>query len=752
MARKTANSHSTLIVALMAGTVLGLGVPAHAQQSAPESGATNADPTNTDIVVTAERRSQSIQRVPLSVTALDTTELARVGINNAMDVTSRVPSLRFATLGGSFVAYNIRGVSQNDFTDHLEPPIALYVDDSYLSTPSQTSLPVFDMKRVEVLRGPQGTLFGRNATGGLIHFVSNQPTEDTEGFVDVSLTDEVGGKLEAAVGGSLGAGIQGRVAVAMLSREGYVDNSGPGGGKLGSEHYIAARTILAMQPSDRTDININARYYKNFDQTGSPLTFRPTVVDGQGLGRFVGADENPYGTCNGCAAPFYGNYLQKDIYSGGTTTRGKFEREAYGVTFKVDQELDFARLIAISDYQHLTKDWFEDTDGAPADIVQDEHDQKLDQFTQELRLAHETGAFRWTVGGFYYLQNSDSVNHYTLFGGVFNPIGTAKIRSRSIAAYAQADYDLTPTLTVTLGGRYTHDTRKIDFTLADSGVPLPPFVFDPSTYPGLARQSDNLYSFRGAVQWKPDSQTMLFASINRGTKGGNFALPFFLPAAPGIIPFKPEVLYSYEIGEKWTSVDGVLRINATAFYYDYKNYQAYIFAAEPGFNPVGTIRNLPAKAGGLELELTVKPVEGLTLGANLVGMDSKIKGVVLPNGDVVDRKLPQAPKFSGNGLIRYEMPVAGDKVAAIQANVVWQGKMSFTAISAPDEREGAWASGDLRISLGSQNGSWEAAVFARNLWNNHHRIWAYDLSTFGTAAQIYARPRTIGVSFRHNFN
>jgi iron complex outermembrane receptor protein len=344
------------------------------------------------------------------------------------------------------------------------------------------------------------------------------------------------------------------------------------------------------------------------------------------------------------------------------------------------------------------------------------------------------------------------VNHYTLFGGLFDPIGTARIRSRSIAAYAQADYDITSALTFTLGGRYTHDRRRIDFTLSDSGVPLPAFMFNPATHPDLARQSDNLYSFRGALQWKPNSQTMLFASVNRGTKGGNFALPFFLPAAPGIIPFKPEVLYSYEVGEKWTSADGVLRVNATAFYYDYKNYQAYIFAAEPGFNPVGTIRNLPAKAKGVELELTLKPVDGLTLGANLVGMDSKIKGVILPNGDSVDRKLPQAPSFSGNGLIRYEMPVAGGKVAAIQANVVWQSKMSFTAISAPDEREGAWSSGDLRISLGSQSGSWEAAIFARNLWNDHHRIWAYDLSTFGTAAQIYARPRTIGASFRYNFN
>lgn len=739
-------------------SVIMLAVPAFAQEtgSEPAPEETQSQPADSTarlgtVLVTAERRTVDLQQVPISVTAIGEEALARAGLNNATDIVAKVPSLSFASLGGSFVAYNIRGVSQNDFTDHLEPPIAMYVDDSYLATPSQTSLPVFDIQRVEVLRGPQGTLFGRNATGGLIKFVSNQPTDTPEGYFDVMLTDEVSGKFEGAVSGPIAKNVQGRVAVSFLSREGYMENNASEGGKLGGENYIAGRSILAFQPTDRTDVNINLRYYKNFDMGGSPIVFSPSVFNEQGLGRFVTPDENPYGTCNGCPAPFYGGYVQADTYEGAYSTPGNFEREALGGTVKVEHEFDSFTLVAITDYQTLDKDWIEDTDGAPADIVTDTHDQELDQFTQEIRADFDTDRLNLTVGTYFYYQDSQTVNQYGLFGGLQDPRGEADVESRSIAFFGQGDYDLTPDLTLTLGARYTYDEREIDFTLADV-IPLPAFEFNPTTYPELADKSDDLYAYRAALQWRAADNLMLFGSFTRGTKSGNFALPFFLPAAPELIAFEPEVLYSYEIGEKWTSSNGNLRINATAFYYDYENYQAYIFAAAPGFNPVGTIRNLPATAKGLELEVSYRPTDALTLNANLVGMDSEVKGVVLPVGDVVNRSLPQAPDFSGNAMARYEFPVFGDKVAAFQADVQWASDKSFTAIAAPTELEDGYMAGDLRLSLSAEDGSWEAALFAKNISNNERRVWAYDLATFGTTAQIPVRPRSFGISFRRKFN
>lgn len=732
-------------VAVAMASMPGLAV-AQTSPSPPAGEAEAAAPG--EIIVTAQRRSESIQSVPLAVTSVSGTDLQRSGISNATDIAVKVPGLRFVELGGAVINYNLRGVSQNDFTDHLEPPIALYVDDSYLSTPTQAGLPVFDMQRVEVLRGPQGTLFGRNATGGLIQFISNQPSDHLEGYVNLTVADNFWGKAEGAISGPLSPGVNARLAAAVSTRDGYVKNNGPDGGKLGGENYAAVRGILAIEPSEGLKININARYYKNFNQHGAPYSFDPTIPTAEGLGRKVGPNENPYGTCTGCGSPLYGDYKQPDPYSGVYSTLGRFQREAVGATLKIEKDFGGAQLSSITDYQHLTKSYFEDVDATPFNYITDEHNQRLDQFTQELRLAGSGKGLTWSTGAYFYYQKSQTLNAYDVFAGLLTPHGTAAIKSKSYAIYGQVDYEFVPTLSVTLGGRYTKDKKTLDYYLADPGASVPPFAFNTTTYPDLARKSDDLYSARASLQWKPNSRTMLYASFNRGTKGGSFGLPYFLPVDPSQFAFKPERLNSYEIGEKWTSPDGVLKLNLTAFYYDYKNYQAFFYQTLNGF-PVGQIRNLDATAKGIEGELAVRPVTGLTFGLNATVMDSTVKKVGLPNGTVVERPLPQAPKFSGTATVRYEMPVSSTLNAAIDANVSWNSSQHLTVLAAQDEREGAYQIGDLRLSLADSAGKWEFAVFAKNLWNTRYRIFAYDLSNpFGTIAQVYNRPRTVGASFK----
>jgi iron complex outermembrane recepter protein len=704
-----------------------------------------------EILVTAQRRSESIQRVPVAVTSLSSEDLARANASVATDIVTRVPSLRFIELGGSVVNYNIRGVSQNDFTDHLEPPIALYVDDSYLSTATQAGLPIFDLQRVEVLRGPQGTLFGRNATGGLIQFISNQPTKTFESYVDLTLADDFWGKLEGAVSGPLSDNVQARLAFSASTREGYVKNNGPDGGSLGGENYVAARGIIAIQPSEDMRIQANVRYYNNFNQHGAPYAFAPTIANAQGVGRFVGPNENPYGTCNGCSAAFYGSYKQPDPYSGSYSTLGNFSREAIGGTFKIEQDIGALTISSISDYQHLTKSYFEDVDAAPARVIFDGHDQKLDQFTQELRLAGDSPGVRWSTGLYYYQQKSVTVNRYDVLNGFLTPSGTANIKTKSYSAYGQADVDLTSTVSMTLGARYTRDNKNLDLLISDPASGLPTFHLDRTTYPGIAKKGDDLYSGRIGLQWKPTARMMVYASASRGVKGGSYSLPYFLPVEVNAIPFAPETLYAYEIGEKWSSDDGAVRINVSGFYYDYKNYQGFVYATQPSGNPTGTIFNLPATSKGLEAEVQLRPTDRLSLGFNGALLDTNVKGVGLPNKQIVERDLPQAPSFSGNASVRYEVPASSKTTAAIQFNVAYSGAQSLTLLASPDELEKAYATGDLRLSLSSDDKSWEAAIFAKNIWNEKYRIFAYDLSAFGTIAQSYNRPRTVGVSLRRNF-
>ncbi len=371
-----------------------------------------------EIVVTAQRRSENIQDVGMSLTALDDTKIARMVVANATDLTAQIPNLRFTSLGtSSVVVYNIRGVSQNDFLDHLEPPIAVYQDDAYLSTVTQAGVPVFDVQRAEVLRGPQGTLFGRNATGGLIHFISNQPTDTPDGYVDLTFADDLWGKVEGAVGGPLGPTLSARVAATISSREGYGENAS-GGRKLGADHYVAGRMILAFRPVEDIQADLTLRYIKNFDGTGSPFHFSPTIPDADGLGRFVRPTENPYNTCNGCGPAFYEGYLQKKPYKGSYSTAGHYEREVFGATIKLSKDFGALQLESITDYQHLTKDTYEDSDATPLPIATNAHTQKLDHFTQELRLIGETGRLKWTTGSYFFLQDTSTSTEYELFGGL----------------------------------------------------------------------------------------------------------------------------------------------------------------------------------------------------------------------------------------------------------------------------------------------------------------------------------------------
>lgn len=702
-----------------------------------------------EIIVTAQRREQSIQDVGISITALSSEELSRNVVSNATDITNVVPNLRFITLGGAVVNFNIRGISQNDYADHLEPPVAVYVDDAYLSTTTQASLPIFDVERVEVLRGPQGTLFGRNATGGLIHFISKQPTDYFDGYLEATLADDVWGKVEGAVGGPLADNLQARLSFSVSSREGYVKNAFDDT-KLGSEHYAAARAIFAYQPNESLDVNLSLRYARNFDQTGAPYTFAPTIAGPDGLGRFVGPDENPYGTCNGCGPAYYEGYTQDDPYEGSFTNRGNYARSAYGVTLKLEQDLDFATLISITDYQRLEKTYYEDVDAAPQYIADDYHTQELDHLTQEVRLVGDAPGFDWTAGVYLFYQNSDTLTTYVLFdGGGPLPKNYAEMKTYSAAAYGQGDIALGDQINLILGGRYTYDHKKDSYLATDANFAGPPLDFNPDTYPELADRKFDLFSAKAELQWRPADRLMLYGSVNRGTKGGGFSTPGYLPIDPETIPFDDETLYAYEIGEKWTSADGSIRLNAAVFHYDYRDYQAFSFRTLNG-NPVGTIVNRDAEVWGVEADLTVWPMEGLMLNIAPSYLDTKVKNVQLPSGRIVDRPLPQAPEWSGSAKVRYEWNAFADKTAAVQFDVTYNDDQNFTVLAAFDEREGAYAFGNLRMSL-AQDDVWEAALFVKNIWNEEYRNFAFDLSSLGTIAQSYVRPRTVGLQFRYNF-
>ncbi len=713
-----------------------------------------------DIVVTAQKRKENAQRIPTPISSLGAAELNSLNISSAADITTRIPNLRFQSLSANTVNYNIRGVSQNDYADHLEPPVALYQDEAYLATVSQGSLPMFDIQRVEVLRGPQGTLFGRNSTGGAIRFISAEPTKEVAGFLKATVGQDDWYRVEGAVSGPLSDTVQIRVAGVGHHRGGYLENSAttpslvspsgitiPNDRDLGGEGYAAGRVTLAWQPSETIDVSLQGRYWKNFDSTtGGAYVYAATMPGAHGLGEYVGPGDDPYGTGPGCGLAMTNCYQQPSVRNGTENTSGYFKREAFGGTLKLDFDLGAATLTSVTDAQHLTKSYFEDADGSPYFLLTDHHTSKLSQFSQEIRATGKTDRFDWTVGAQYLYFITHNLTEYAMFDASYISTNRTRVTTSSQAVFGQIDYHIVPSLTATLGARYTHDRKTARYEIFDNLGSL----YDLSSAPrDLSHLSFDDISGKAALSWQASNDLMLYASYNRGIKSGGFAFSGFLPVDPATIPHDKEVMHAFEIGEKLTFLNGAARLNASAFYYDYKNYQAYVFLPITGGGFAQTIRNLDAKVKGFEAEFTVKPLDGLTLSLSGSYLHTRVYDVVLPDGTAVNRRLPQAPRFSGNASLRYERPVGEDASMSFQFDVYHAGAQSFTVLAAETEMEPAYTTGNAR--LGFKTGRYDFSVFVDNVWNETYRQFSLDLSSLGTLAQVYARPRSVGASLRIDF-
>jgi iron complex outermembrane receptor protein len=699
-----------------------------------------------EIVVTASRREQNLQDVGISVTAIGSKALTELGVKQTTDLVAQVPALKMRQNSPNITVFNIRGVSQNAFDDHLESPIAFYQDDAYVASATAVGIPTFDVARVEVLRGPQGTLFGRNATGGLIQVVSARPTKTLDGYLDITGGTRGHFSGEGAVGGPLTDWAQFRISGVYNYRDPILKNDLASG--VGGQNNYAFRAQLALQPTDNLKVLFIGRYARDKNEKVGGGTFAAAYPNAEGLGEFVRPDQNPFGTCNGCDP--LGYRAGPNPFSISEDQDANFNRRVYGGQGRVEWTLGGVTATSITDYQQLTKRQIEDDDGTPNPVLVGNEHQRYHQFSEEFRLSGKTDRFRWTAGAYYlnWRSKSDYVeSSYALYGTPANPFVSAyhtNMPTKTWALYGQAEYDITRKLTFIGGLRYNVDKKTANYQLEDTfGDSL---VFNPTTYPGLARENFKDYAARAQLNYKITPDILLYASFNRGIKGPAFSTPLFAPAVPENLPYKGETLLDYEAGIKSSFFNNRLRLNIGGFIYDYHDYQAYFY-----YNISSTIRNLPARAKGFEAELTALPVTGLTLSGGLSVMTSRVKGVVLPGGQTVDPHFPMAPGVSGNLVARYEAPVSERLKAAFQFDMSATGPFSFTLYPAPDTRQKAYSVGNMRVSLSDSNDRWNIALFSHNIWNQTYRVYAIDdASSVGDVISSYGERRWFGIELRYN--
>ncbi len=698
--------------------------PAEQPAAVQQSDENNNDDSYGEIIVTAQKREQRLQDVPIAISAIGGEELASRGVFRVIDIVTQVPGVQVSAAGGGTVnSFNIRGVTQNAFAGSLESPIAVYQDESYLSSNSIVNLSVFDIDRVEVLRGPQGTLFGRNANGGVVRYITVRPTSDASGFASLDLGSSGRIRMEGAFGGPLTNDLSYRISGIRQRDDGLIKNDI--GANVQQTDDWAIRGQLAYKGANWDALfkvqylkeNSNRGGYSHVVATNGVEVTNPSALD---FGGYRDVDNNPF--------------------TGSFDFPGFNRNKVLDVTGTFNIALGDVTITSSSNFQDIQNQYGEDSDVSPNSVYHYERGGDMKQFSQEIRAAYSAGSLN-LIAGAYYLRIAGE--YYTrqfgqLFFGNDTEIATADQVTRSYAIFGQADIKFDDKFGAEFGIRYSNDRKT--FTYASTNIfniyQPGPVLFD-TVYP------DDGFSAKAQLNYRPDSDNLIYIGVNRGIKSGGLNFPLF-PQDPAFLPFKGETLTDYEGGWKATLNRNTI-LNLSVFHYDYKGYQAF------SFDGLATrIVNTNAKMTGGEIEFQAKPLDGLDLNLGMSYLTNDVRDVPLAASVTGNEKSPFSPKWTVNGLVRYTWEGA-DGMFHVQADGSWRDKQTFNLVVTPSQRESAYALFNLNIGY-KNDANWSVSASVRNLFDQRYRVQSFDTSRdWGANEDTFGTRRWYGVNLTYRW-
>ena len=624
-----------------------------------------------DIVVTANKREQNLNDVGLSVTAISGEALAERRITSVQDIAAAVPGLKFAESGTSTPIYTLRGIGFNEESLGVYPSVSVYTDEVPLPFPVLTLRAAFDLERVEALKGPQGTLFGQNATGGAINYIAAKPTDELRYGADISYGRFNAVNGNAFVSAPLGANAGVRLAVSAADSDGWQRSLTRPGDRNGAQKYISGRLTLDANPSEvlRLRATVTAWQDKSEPQAAQLIAIRaqnPAAVQPAVFAApFATKDPRSADWTTTSNYAVFKNVATGDFSVVPKTTADlspRSNRKFIQGALRADLDLgDFATLTSITSYLDFDQHLYSDKDGT-AQAVANIGDAlaNIHSFNQELRLANAgKGPFRWVLGANYEKSRTFEDQALTFANGSSSAPGTLFINTtgsevlqniRNYAVFANGEYDLTSALTLKLGGRYTNSRNRAELcskgngdglvsTLFNiiggfSGNPFTPigvngcYVLNAKGVPGdriMSTLAEHNFSWRAGIDYKPNADTLFFANVSRGYKAGSF--PTLASADyKAYFPVTQESVLSYEAGFKASLADHLIQFNGAAFYYDYTDKQIRGKVVDPIFDVLDVLINVPkSRVLGAEAELTVRPAAGLSLGGSVTYLDSKVR-------------------------------------------------------------------------------------------------------------------------------
>lgn len=750
-----------------------------------------------EVVVTAQKRAENIQDVSIAISAFSAEALAALGWTDITQVASQTPNLDIKYVwGNSMPVATIRGIGMNDFQANSKPGVGFYVDEVYLPSIALMGLQLFDMERLEVLKGPQGTLYGRNTNGGAINYITRKPTQESTAYIKGSLGRFDRFEYEAAVGGALSETISGRLSLFGIQQgKGHVLNR-VSGKKHGEVDINAWRAQLRFQPSDSLDINVNVHggqdnsqgaYFQhvgfwNKGATGATPAasrFCSAVLRGQrdpancvDLLQYSDKDNNIYA----------GDYTARDdlIYNGNKINFDDWDLDnkniggGINLNYEMENGMTFT---SISSYEKYDRFQPKESDAQPLLFLDLYFASAIDAFAQEVRLASANeGDVSWIIGAHYTDEYVAEDPPRVLFVDNFL-VNRAQViyeqDQSQVAGFGQIDWRFADGWKLTLGGRYLRE--KIDFTSESSFLRSPSFdqatrivlasvpgvvnVAGQAPIPVTGKTEDSASTWRAAIDWKPADNLLVYASASKGYKGGGFNGGFVTNIAQWI-PYKPEDVKAYEVGFKSDWANRRVIFNGAAFYNDYTNLQAV--SSRP--SAAGVVQNFLANVSeaeiyGAEFDLTARPTANLEVRAGLGLLRTKNKdpqplfdGPFAAAGVIAPRKLANSPPYTLNLAVQYDMPMGDGGYLRFATDLNRAGKQfkeiqNNIALEVPDQ--GLW---NGSISWRPATDNWSVSLYGRNLADEE-----YIMDTLSTPASngwgviVYGMPRTYGLSAEYRW-
>jgi iron complex outermembrane receptor protein len=714
-----------------------------------------------ELVVTAQKRTESAQDVAATISVIDSKQLDAQRIEQPLDLANAVPGLStYNSTSGGTPLFAIRGIGMDDFNPNNASGVGTYIDDVYASSPVFLNGQIFDVERVEVLEGPQGTLYGKNATGGAINFISRKPTDETTGYFDVSYGRWNSVDVKAAVGGRLADTVTGRIAGTWSGQgEGYQTDIDTGFHE-GKPNRGALRGQLEFKPTSDFTALLNVHVSRDESIPPSPQSYgNEALLPPAAKGLIDTPSTDPTQVRVGNLSP-------------------KLNERGSGLSLALTYDAGEFMLNSTTGYDHFDYRTIDNNDGIAGPTYNFFQDDLIDQYYEELRATSKQGLFNglvdWVVGASYAndsIHGMDSSDQSAPFVGEFldpsnfeeTDLSTVQANyhqiRNSFGVFMHTETHLTDQLTFVLGGRYSHDRLAFDGLTTEGGND--PTVI-PVIYGNVVTALDQVhneqnFSYQTGLNYKLLPHVLVYGTISTAYKAGAYyASPALDPAAWGYV--SPEHVFAYELGEKSTLLDGHLQINGSYFHYNYTDRQSLVDFVSPSTGSfVDSLASIPkSEVDGVELDTSVSPLDGWQLSGSATYLDARVTQALLnvrgaplllavPDGT----PLAMSPKWTFLARTSYERPISDTLKASGQLDYSWRGDQS-SQLGDPSAISGVQKLLGASVTVGQIAKGISVSLWGRNLTNANFSTYQFT-SFYGGVTMYRELPRTYGIEVRDQF-